>query len=114
MYSTLTVSSALVGPRWVNDLSASWTRRSDQKNARLKTSDTGEVDLPTAIIKIPNRCRTAPIHAYSKTYTTTVVQTINGLGIVVPVLVLVLIPGPGWNIGWEGRRRPRRWDWVTT
>jgi hypothetical protein len=74
------------------------------------------VDLPTSAVIIVHRSPTAPIHTHKtpNPTTTAIVQAIDGLGVVVPVLVFVLIPRAGRNIWREGRRRPHGRDLVTT
>lgn len=83
----------------MNDLSASWTQKLKTSGAERYVCSSS-FDLPAgAIIKF-HRGHTTPIDT-SKTATTAaaIVQTIDSLGIIIPVLVLVLIPRAGRYIG---------------
>jgi len=99
VYSTVNASSGLVGRRSVNGLSASCACRFTIYGTNDRKHQTPNLPA-SAVIIICHRSRTAPINPPKAT--TTIVQAIDCLCIVIPVLVLILVSGPGGHVGWEG------------
>jgi hypothetical protein len=90
--------------RWVSGLSAFWTQTLT-KHFQGKKKKKAPRHLPAgSIVIVQDGGSTAtvdPTSSEASASASTVIQAIDGLRVVVPVLVLVLIPGSSRHVGRE-------------
>lgn len=75
------------------------------KNVRRSTAVRGVCIPRTPVLRLSTRC---PVPAFLRS--TTIVKSVNGWGVPIAILVLVLITGPSGHAGRERTCRPH-WSW---